>query len=103
VVIQFYVILQLAFDDTEKGHRIVFMRLHNPSGTEIATLSAEFDIPDTRSGYTAYVNILTPLHNIVFSELGSYEFRLFIGEDFQTSNKIEVEDFRALPSTNNEE
>jgi hypothetical protein len=103
VVAQFYVILQLAFNDTEKGNRIVFIKLLNPSGTEIATVSAEFDIPDVGAGHTAHVNILTPLHNIVFSELGSYEFRLFIGEDYQASNQLEVKDFRALPNTNNEE
>ncbi|MDX2077016.1 MAG: hypothetical protein SFZ02_11330 [bacterium] len=90
VLIHLYVVAQLAFDWSEEGHRIVFIRLFNPDTKELAILSFEFDIPKAPFGQTSRVTILAPMQNVIFEEFGAYEFKLFMGEDHRASMTVDV-------------
>lgn len=95
---QMHVIVQLAFDWSEsKQHRVMFIRLFDPDGHELATIPNEFDVPDAKYGQTVQVNALAGIQNFTFTKIGGYEFKLFMGDNYVTSVGVDVKDFSQFP------
>jgi hypothetical protein len=95
VLMQLFVVVQLEFDYSEsEQHRIAFVKLFDPDGAELATLPSEFDVPKIRYAQTGQVNVLVGIQRIPFSQIGPYEFKLFLGDNHEKTLKVEVKDYR---------
>lgn len=95
MLMQLFVVVQLEFDYNEsEAHRIVYITLYNPDGVELATMPSEFNVPKISYGRTAQMNVLAGIQRILFEEIGTYEFKLFMGDNYVSSVSIDVKDFR---------
>ena len=78
-----HLIVKFGVELGEQGQRSVHVLLRDPDGNELLKLSSDVNIPQTKVGRTAEVNLILVLNNIVFPHPGPYQFVFMVDRDYK--------------------
>ena len=91
-----FITLKLLAELGEYGQtRNLFVKLHDPDGNEIMSLSGPVTVPQPEGGKTPEVNAIFELKDIIFPKEGPYQFVVLVDKDYKGDlplyvNKIEL-------------
>lgn len=91
-----YLVVKFGAELGEYGDtRTLTVKLRDPDGNEIMSLSGPLVIPESKGGIIPEVNAILELKDIIFSKPGPYQFVVLIDKDYKGDlpiyvNKIEA-------------
>ena len=86
-----FLVIKLAAELGEgSDNRALTVRLVDPDGKEVVTVSGTVKIPDPVGGITPEVNAILQLTDVVFPRPGAYEFVVLVDKDHKGDAPIYV-------------